>query len=102
MKLWKEKMKETVSNPAHYTFGKIEVIEALEDWSLDFHKANAVKYIVRAGKKDPNTEVEDLEKAIWYLRRKIEVLQASSEKRATLKPSNMNTVDASSDKNTGG
>lgn len=65
---------ETVNHPKHYNSGKIEVIEFLEDQKLDFHCANAVKYICRAGRKDPTKEVEDLKKAIWYLQRKIEVL----------------------------
>lgn len=78
-----------VNYPKHYNAGRIEVIEALEDWGLDFHRANAVKYIARAGKKDPAKEIEDLEKAIWYLRRSIAVKlgnpprpNAMSQKRA--------------------
>lgn len=65
----------TVDHPAHYNRGKIEVIEAIEDWKLDFHLGNAVKYIARAGIKDPIKEVEDLEKAAWYLARKISLLR---------------------------
>lgn len=63
-----------VNHPPHYTFGKFEVIDVLEDWELNFHKANAVKYIARAGRKNPDKEVEDLKKAIWYLQRNIELL----------------------------
>ena len=55
-----------VNHPSHYTDGKIEVIDFIEDKNLGFHLGNAVKYISRAGKKDPNKEIEDLEKAIWY------------------------------------
>lgn len=64
---------DSVNHPTHYNSGKIEVIEALEDWGLGFHLGNAVKYVARAGKKDPAKTVEDLEKAIWYIRRKIAV-----------------------------
>lgn len=46
-------MSDPVNHPKYYAEGRIEVIEALEDWKLDFHRANAVKYIARAGKKDP-------------------------------------------------
>lgn len=60
-----------VSHPAHYTDGKIEVIDFIEDKGLGFHLGNAVKYIARAGKKDPDKAVEDLEKARWYLDREI-------------------------------
>lgn len=65
-------MSDNVNHPSHYTSGKIEVIDALEDWKLTFHLANAVKYIARAGKKDPLKYVEDLEKAVWYLKRAID------------------------------
>lgn len=56
-----------VNKPPHYTDGKIEVIDFIEDKKLGFCLGNAVKYISRAGKKDPNKEKEDLQKAIWYL-----------------------------------
>ena len=42
------------------------------DKKLNFCRGNAIKYIVRAGLKDPSKEVEDLEKAMFYLRREIE------------------------------
>jgi len=61
-----------VNHPSHYTDGKIEVIDFIEDKKLGFHLGNAVKYIARAGKKDPAKTVEDLEKAIWYIKRYIE------------------------------
>lgn len=57
-------------NPSHYQ-GKIEVIDFIEDKGLDFHLGNAVKYIARAGKKDPDKILEDLKKARWYLDRAI-------------------------------
>jgi len=60
-----------VSHPAHYTDGNIEVIDFIEDKKLGFHLGNAVKYISRAGKKDPAKEVEDLQKAVWYINRHI-------------------------------
>ena len=61
-----------IEHPSHYTQGKIEVIDFIEDQKLDFRLANAVKYICRAGKKDPLAEVEDLKKAVWYINRYIE------------------------------
>lgn len=64
-----------VHRPAHYTQGKIEVIDFIEDQKLEYHLGNVVKYICRAGKKDPSKVVEDLEKARWYLDRKIKVLK---------------------------
>ena len=64
-----------VNHPAHYTDGSIEVIDFIEDKNLDFHLGNAVKYIARAGKKDPDKTVEDLKKAVWYLNRRIAQLE---------------------------
>lgn len=66
---------DNVNHPSHYTYGKIEVIDFIEDKKLNFHRGNAVKYIVRAGKKDIANEVEDLEKAVWYINREIERLK---------------------------
>ena len=72
-----------VNHPSHYTDGKIEVIDFIEDKKLGFHLGNAVKYISRAGKKDPNKEIEDLEKAIWYIQRKIDQLKKLKEEVLT-------------------
>lgn len=65
------KENDPVNHPNHYTNGKIEVIDFIEDKNLNYHRGNAIKYICRAGLKDPAKEVEDLEKAIWYLNREI-------------------------------
>ena len=67
-----------VNHPSHYTDGKIEVIDFIEDKNLNFHLANAVKYISRAGKKDPSKEIEDLKKARWYLDRYIQKLESDN------------------------
>lgn len=64
-----------VDRPKHYTDGKIEVIDFIEDKGLGFCLGNAVKYIARAGKKDPTKEVEDINKAIWYLNRYLKELE---------------------------
>lgn len=69
-------MSDAVAHPSHYNQGKIEVIEFIEDQQLGYHLGNAVKYVCRAGKKgDGNKFVEDLQKAIWYLERQIELRQ---------------------------
>ena len=69
---------DAVNRPAHYTDGKIEVIEFIEDKKLGFCLGNAIKYIARAGKKDPTKEVEDLQKAKWYIERRIKELTEAS------------------------
>ena len=66
-------VKDMVNSPAHYTFGKIEVIDVLEDWDVGFHLGNTIKYIARAKHKE--NELEDLKKAQWYLNRKISQLE---------------------------
>jgi len=71
-----ENVKEDVVNhPSHYTDGKIEVIEYIEDKNLGFCLGNAIKYISRAGKKNKDKEVEDLQKAIWYIERRIKEIE---------------------------
>lgn len=61
-----------VNRPAHYTSGRIEVIDFIEDQKLGYHLGNVVKYVARAGKKDPSKRKQDLEKAAWYLNREIQ------------------------------
>lgn len=59
-----ELIDDKVNHPSHYTSGKIEVIDFIEDQKFDYHRGNAIKYICRSGKKDKSKEIEDLEKAI--------------------------------------
>lgn len=76
---------DAVNKPAHYTDSKIEVIEYIEDKKLGFCLGNAIKYISRAGKKKDNgrdiaeKEIEDLQKAIWYINRRIYQLKTRQE-----------------------
>ena len=60
-------MTESVNHPAYYQAGGLEVIDIIEAFTLGFHTGNAVKYILRAGRK--GDFVEDLGKARWYLDR---------------------------------
>jgi hypothetical protein len=69
-------MSEMVNHPNHYGGDNVyETIKVIEAWGLDFHLGNTVKYISRAGKKDTDKEIQDLEKAKWYLERKLEILK---------------------------
>lgn len=83
---------EQVNHPKHYNTGRIEVIEFIEDQGFGegFCKGNAIKYIARAGKKDSAREIEDLEKAVWYVRRMIEYRRAKLEGRDPVRPNDMN------------
>lgn len=68
-------MSDNVNHPAHYKLGNgAEVIDITEN--LNFCRGNAVKYLCRAGQKDPDKEVEDLEKARWYINREIQRVRA--------------------------
>lgn len=62
-----------VNSPKHYTFGSIEVIDAIEAWQLGFHLGNVVKYVARSAHK--GRQLEDLKKSRWYLDRMIEQLE---------------------------
>jgi hypothetical protein len=64
-----------VNHPSHYTKGKIEVADFIADQKLNFDRGNAVKYICRAGFKDPSKEIQDLEKALWYINHEIKILK---------------------------
>ena len=68
-----------VNHPSHYTKGKIEVADFIADQKLNFDRGNAVKYVCRAGAKDPEKEIQDLEKAIWYINHEIKMLKGESE-----------------------
>ena len=72
---------ENVNHPAHYTDGKIEVIDFIEDKEFPYHLGNAIKYISRAGKKDPANTIEDLQKAIWYVQGYIFILVEEERQR---------------------
>lgn len=69
--------REAIDHPPHYgrADDPYEVIKVIEAWRLGFHLGNAIKYVARAGRKDPGTEVQDLKKARWYLDRTIEKLE---------------------------
>jgi hypothetical protein len=66
-------MSEKVDHPPYYGGAEnpYETIKVIDAWALCFNLGNAVKYISRAGKKDPGKRVEDLEKAAFYLKREI-------------------------------
>ena len=60
-----------VDHPSHYqSKSGLEVIDVIEAFGLGFSLGNAVKYICRCGKKIDN-EIQELEKAKWYLEREI-------------------------------
>lgn len=66
-------MHDAVNHPAHYTQGKIEVLDFIEDQKLGFHLGNVIKYICRSPYK--GNEIQDLKKAQNLLGRKIALLE---------------------------
>jgi hypothetical protein len=63
-----------VSHP-HYYGGEDNVYEAIkviQAHDLNFCLGNAIKYVLRAGKKESDTRIKDLQKAIEYLQFEIE------------------------------
>jgi len=74
-------MADKINHPQHYNMGKYEAIDVIEDWGFGegFNLGNCLKYISRAKYKHPEREIEDLEKAAWYLNREIERLRIIKE-----------------------
>ena len=68
----RDRVTDLVNNPPHYQRGGLEAIDVIEAFELDYHTGNAVKYLLRAGYKDDL--IQDLQKAVWYLQRRIEKL----------------------------
>lgn len=61
-------MSNPVTSPAHYTGRRMSPIEVINEYNLSFALGNSVKYILRHDRKN---EIEDLEKALWYLAEEI-------------------------------
>lgn len=61
--------REKVNHPNHYKAGGIEAIDVIEAFGLDFNLGNALKYLLRAGRKPGVDAAEDLRKCAWYVNR---------------------------------
>lgn len=66
---------DNVNHPKHYTSDPsgIECIEITRH--RNFNIGNAIKYLWRAGLKDGNSDIQDLQKAIWYINDEIKRLE---------------------------
>lgn len=76
-------MMSNVNNPKHYNLGRIEVIDAIEDWSMGFCDGNVIKYVARHRHK--GKPIEDLKKAKWYLERLIQQYEKENQVEDTNK-----------------
>lgn len=70
-------MDDPVKHPEHYTQGRIEVLDFIEDQELSYHLGNVVKYICRA--KHKGAYLQDLKKAQFYLEREINRNQSNED-----------------------
>lgn len=70
---------DSVNHPFHYNKGNIEVWDFISDQGLNFDRGNAIKYICRAGTKDPDKEIQDLKKAIEYINHEIKMLKGETD-----------------------
>lgn len=79
-------MSDVVNHPEHYTSGEVEPIDLIESQKLNFNRGNVVKYVTRAGRKQSvgksllAKELEDLNKAHYYLLREIERCKRAMDK----------------------
>lgn len=74
---------ENINHPIHYggEDNPYEAIKVIEAWGANFCIGNTLKYLSRSGKKNPDKEIEDCEKAKWYLERHIENLKKQKQQK---------------------
>ena len=70
-----QKKYDFVNHPSHYNPGQFEVIKIIRAYDLNFSRGNAIKYLLRAGKKPNQSQIQDLRKAIWYIEDEIKALE---------------------------
>lgn len=58
--------------------GSMDASVVINKFDLNFNLGNVLKYIIRAGKKDPSKHIEDLEKAKKYIEFEIDKLNGQS------------------------
>lgn len=66
------------SHPDHYKNLNPEPIDVIKNWDLNFNLGNVVKYVSRAGKKEGESALDDLGKAIYYLQKEIDSYEKPS------------------------
>ena len=71
------KRPDSSGKPHRKSISNMEAIDVIEKFALNFHLGNVIKYVLRAGKKEGSTTLEDLKKAHKYLSRQISLLEGS-------------------------
>lgn len=92
--------KEVVNHPSHYNTGSIEVIDYIESLGLGagFNLGNAIKYLSRAGYKEGNSDKQDINKALWYIKRQKAAWSKKWHEQKAFFPSEINCLDYIEDK----
>ena len=75
---------DSVSKPEHYAAGAIECIEVIEQQGFGYNIGCVQKYIWRAGKKTEDRKT-DLEKALWFLKRELALIEGNAPKPKDMK-----------------
>jgi hypothetical protein len=75
---------DNINHPKHYVTDKVEVIDVIEAFELDFHLGSVLKYVLRHNRK--GKPLEDLRKAAWFLARKIKKLEEKEKLTPTKDP----------------
>jgi len=68
---------DAVNHPPHYNKG-IETTKYIKSWDMNWNQANVIKYVSRynlKNKHDVNLQIQDLQKARWYLEDLIKELE---------------------------
>lgn len=71
---------DTPTNSRYYDDGGISAFDFIQAKDLNFALGNVIKYVSRAGRKNPETLLEDLQKARWYLDAEIDRVEEGIER----------------------
>lgn len=71
----------SVLSPSYYNKENMSVSDIVDEYELNFNKGNIIKYVLRSGKKQADTEIQDLQKAMRYCQMEIERLNKRLSKK---------------------
>ena len=71
----------SVLSPSYYNKENMSVSDIVDEYELNFNKGNIIKYVLRSGKKNKDTEIQDLQKAMRYCQMEIERLNKRLSKK---------------------
>lgn len=71
----------SVLSPSYYNKENMSVSDIVDEYELNFNKGNIIKYVLRSGKKQTDTEIQDLQKAMRYCQMEIERLNKRLSKK---------------------